>query len=308
MHSTRQLALITALATHGHFGRAAQSLGMSQPALTKALKALEDRLGQALFDRGPPVTPTAIGALLVSRAGALTAGFDELNRELALARGLDTGALVISAGGQVAEFSAIDAVAALSRSHPFVSCELNLTHHVAVTRDVLEDRADLGIASLASAAGNEALETETLRRTPYVIFCRKDHPLTERSGGLAPDDLVDWPWIGAGAMLTPFTAPADGKRHAYGESDRVTGQVNLRLRMNSFTALLRVVMGSDAISAAPSTLIRPHVEGGTLAMLRAPFGWPELEYGIIRKRGRTPSPAAEAYMTELRRIEAAITG
>ncbi|MFT3809274.1 MAG: LysR family transcriptional regulator [Micropepsaceae bacterium] len=305
MHSIRQLRLVAALAAHGHFGRAAAALGLSQPALTKALKALEDYLGAPLFDRGPPVTPTAMGALVIARAQALTSGFDEMMRELALARGLDTGALVISAGGQVAEFAAIDAVAALSRAHPFIACELNLGDHVSVTRDVLEDRADLGIASLAATAGHETLTVEPLRRAPYVLFCRSGHPLAGHPG----DDtltaaLLGFPWIGAGARVPPLADPAKG-RLAFGDADPVTGMVTLRLRVNSFSALLRIVMDCDAISAAPAALIRPHIEAGRLIALRAPYGWPELDYGIIRKRGRTPSPAAEAYMAELRRLEAA---
>ncbi len=302
MHSIRQLRLVSALAAHRHFGRAAQSLGLSQPALTKALKALEDELGATLFDRGPPVVPTAMGALVVQRAEALSAGFDDLKREVALARGLDTGLLTLSFGGQAAEFAAIDAVAAFSRKHPFVSCAVQIGDHESVTADVLEGRADLGLADLQLAARHPDLETEPLRRTGYVLFCRHGHPLTVPGADAGADALLAWPWVGT-SRTVPGLGPVAG-RHAFGDFDAASGRVALRLRVNTFPAMLRLVMGSDAISAAPQALIAPHVELGTLAILRAPYGWPELDYGIIRKRGRTPSPAAEAYMTELRLREA----
>ena len=50
MHSVRQFELVKALATYRHFGRAAAALGVSQPALTRSLKHLEDILGVPLFD------------------------------------------------------------------------------------------------------------------------------------------------------------------------------------------------------------------------------------------------------------------
>ena len=304
MRSSRHLALVAALAAHGHFGRAARALGLSQPALTKALKSLEDRLGVTLFDRGPPVAPTAIGALVVARARALSAGFEDLQREVALARGLDTGALVVSAGGHAAEFAAIDAVAAFSRAHPFIDCVLNVGNHETVTRDVLEDRADLGICHLTIADGHPLLHVERLRRASYTLFCRKDHPLTRLRQAPGMDILVDYPWIGASAIVPPLNGAPTG-RHAFGEIDGETGLVRLRLQVNSFESMLRIVMKSDAVSGAPVPLIAPHVAAGRLAVLTSPYGWPDLDYGIVRKRGRTPSPAAEAYMTELRRLEAA---
>ena len=50
MRTLQQFRLIAALAQHRHFGRASDALGMSQPALSKALKAIETELGMTLFD------------------------------------------------------------------------------------------------------------------------------------------------------------------------------------------------------------------------------------------------------------------
>lgn len=306
MHSTRQLAVVLALAQHRHFGRAADSLGLSQPALTKALKALETALGVRLFDRGPPVAPTALGEMAVQRAQALVAGFDDLKREIDLARGLDTGRLNLSAGGHVAEYAAIDAVAALSRAHPYVTCNLWIGDHLSVMADVLEGRADLGVAQIANGAREHPdLTVELLRSAPYVVFCGAGHPLTQIDDAARPDTILfDYPWIGASPLVPPMDYGGAGRR-AYGDLDPETGLVRLRLRVNAFRAMLRIVMNSHALSAAPMALIADEVAAGRLVPLRAPPDWPPLEYGIILRRGRTPSPAAQAYMTELRAIEAA---
>jgi DNA-binding transcriptional LysR family regulator len=99
--------------------------------------------------------------------------------------------------------------------------------------------------------------------------------------------------------------PAPGRR-AFGEVDATGTRVSLRVRATTFDAILRIVMTSHAISAAPAMLIARHVAAGRLHAMRVPFDWPELDYGFILRRNRTPSPAALAYMDEVRRIDAAL--
>ena len=60
MPSIRQFEALRALASHRHFGRAAQALGVTQPALTRSLQKLEHGLGAPLFDR-QGMAPTAFG-------------------------------------------------------------------------------------------------------------------------------------------------------------------------------------------------------------------------------------------------------
>jgi DNA-binding transcriptional LysR family regulator len=79
MHSIRQFELVKALATYRHFGRAASALGVSQPALTRSLKHLEESLGVPLFDR-QGVTPTVFGELMLSHVEAVIRGWVRQSR------------------------------------------------------------------------------------------------------------------------------------------------------------------------------------------------------------------------------------
>ncbi len=305
MHSTRQLVLVETLAQHRHFGRAAQALGLSQPAITKALKSLEEALGGALFERGPPVAPTALGRIVLDRARSIVAGFDDLAREIALAKGLSTGRLVIAAGALAAEFAVLDAVAALSHAHPHVSCHLRISDHLAVTRAVLSGEVDIGVAHVEEAERHDDLSVERLRRAPLVFFAAPSHPLAGRPADEIAARLTDFPWAGASPILpAPFGATVTHR--PFGEVDHVTGNVTLRLQVNAFSALVRIVMHSRALAAAPRHLVAAEIAAGRLVALPAPPDWPVLDYGIILRRSRTASPAAEAWMAELRRLEAAI--
>jgi len=304
MRTLQQLRIITALAQHRHFGRAADELRLSQPALTKSLQAIEADLGIRLFDRGPPVTPTSLGQRVVVHAEDLVRRFAEMKREVSLARGVQSGRLVVAAGGQVAEFATIDAVAAFSRKHPFVNVDLRIGDHVSVTDDVREGRASLGIAHLAEAERHDDLACRPLRRTGYVLFCAADHPLAAGADP-SPEALLDYPWMG-GSGFVPALPGYDGKRRAFGDVFAEEGKVSLRLRTSGFQHTLRIVEHSQAISAAPEIILRRYVGSGRIAILRAAFGWPDLNYGIITRKGRTPAPATLAFITELEAIEAAL--
>ena len=87
----RQLSYFVALVETGHFGRAAEKVHVSQPALSMQIRALEAEFGQALVERQPrAVVPTRAGRALARRAARVLAEVEELAAEARLqgARGL----------------------------------------------------------------------------------------------------------------------------------------------------------------------------------------------------------------------------
>jgi len=89
MITIRHIEIVKALAHHRHFARAAEALGITQSALTRALQALEGDLGVRLFDRGTGVPePTMFGRIVLERGEPVTRSMDILSREIRLARGL----------------------------------------------------------------------------------------------------------------------------------------------------------------------------------------------------------------------------
>ena len=139
MHSVRQFELVKALATYRHFGRAAAALGVSQPALTRSLKHLEDVLGVPLFDR-QGVTPTVFGELMLNHGEPVIKGFADLMREIDLAKGLEIGEFSVSAGPYPAEISAQRAIGMLSSQHPRIFVELKLFNWTKIVNQVLNGR------------------------------------------------------------------------------------------------------------------------------------------------------------------------
>ncbi|MCB1732827.1 MAG: LysR family transcriptional regulator, partial [Halieaceae bacterium] len=97
--SFRQLGHAMALAKHRNFRLAAEELHISQPALTRSVRALEEALGARLFDRlSTGVEPTPAGEIVLARGRRVLQESDDLRRALADLLGMVHGSLVISTG------------------------------------------------------------------------------------------------------------------------------------------------------------------------------------------------------------------
>jgi DNA-binding transcriptional LysR family regulator len=302
LQSLRHLEMVRALAEHRHFGRAAKALGVSQPSLTRSLKHLEDMLGVRLFERQEGVTPTLFGALVIDRGGALLDGHGELLREITLMKGLDIGELTIAAGPFPAEISAQKTLGRLAAMHPGLLLQLTTTDWIRVVDDILDGRADLGLADISEASKHRDLETEPVRASQLYFFCRGGHPLTMRDA-LALEDLLDFPWVGPTAParvrveMTPTERP-------FGHFSDANNRFRPRIVVDTFSAARDVAMASDALGVTLPSLLEREIAAGRCALLPVELPWMRLNYGFVWKKGRSHSPAAAAYMRLLRAVEA----
>jgi len=99
MVDLKQLHYAVTLAKHRNFARAAAALDMSQPALSRSISGLEAELGVQLFTRGARgAEPTPFGERFLLRAALLLREAGELEREVRLIQGAETGSLRVGAG------------------------------------------------------------------------------------------------------------------------------------------------------------------------------------------------------------------
>jgi DNA-binding transcriptional LysR family regulator len=300
MHSVRQFELVKALATYRHFGRAAAALGVSQPALTRSLKHLEDLLGVPLFDR-QGVTPTVFGELMLNHGKPVIKGFADLLREIDLAKGLDLGEFSVSAAPYPVDISGQRAIGMLSAQHPRLFVELKLFNWTKIVNQVLNERIDLGFAELSEAAENPELETEAVRSSQLNLFCAARHPLVGH-GSVTLEDLCAFPWVGPTLTdrMRRFLPQGD---LPCGVFDAVKKRFLPRILVGNFTAAKHIVLGGQGIGAALPFQIAREIDDGDCVLLPLELPWLSLNYGFISKRGRTHSPAAKAFMDNVRQIE-----
>lgn len=191
----RQLRHFIAVAELGNFSRAAERVCLTQPALTRSIKTLEDEIDARLFDRrSSGAELTAAGTALLEHARLMVNEQERAQQRIALAkRGLgeelvvaicplQTGPMV---RGVVAEFA---------REHPDVALRI-VEGHVDHTVPALMDRKlDLVFATVPATTMAEKLVYERIGSTPCSIFAGPTHPLARRRG-ISPAELSRWSWV-----------------------------------------------------------------------------------------------------------------
>jgi DNA-binding transcriptional LysR family regulator len=300
MHSVRQFELVKALATYRHFGRAATALRVSQPALTRSLKHLEDLLGVPLFDR-QGVVPTVFGELVLSHGEPVIKGFADLMREIDLAKGLEIGEFSVAAGPYPADISGQRAIGMLSAQHPRLAVELKLFNWTKIVNQVLNERIDLGFADISEAMQNPDLQIEAIRSSPVRFFCAAKHPLAGLSS-VTVGDVSEFPWVSPTlpGRMRPFLPQGD---LPCGVFDTAKDRFLPRILIGTFAAAKHIVLAGQGLGAALPFQLKREIDDGDCVLLPLELPWLSLNYGFISKRGRTLSPAAKAFMDNVRQIE-----
>ncbi|MGW1374392.1 LysR family transcriptional regulator [Streptomyces sp. NPDC002446] len=197
--SARQLRLLLVLAEELHFGRAAQRMFISQPALSRQIRTLEESLGVTLLQRSTRrVELTPAGKELVPRARAVVDAFGSL-REAAEAEAHSLSGRIVL-GSYIAALPSLRILMdQLRERQPVPDIEWQEVDHVDYADALLDGRIDAVICYGPVREGIDTLQLSTEAR--YV--CLPDtHPLADREA-LTLAELTDLPVIG----YSPLTGP-----------------------------------------------------------------------------------------------------
>jgi DNA-binding transcriptional LysR family regulator len=283
-----------ALAQHGNFARAAESLCITQPSLSRSIATLERALEVPLFDRRPRcVTPTPFGRVLLELGANLLSREAELRREIRLLAGLEKGSLTVGAGPYASEISVVNA-------HPRLKIQFTTADPAESVRDVLAERIDVGVAATSGASDDQRLVVETLPSHPIVLACRPGHPLaTERQPSLAR--VHAFPLV---TTLLRGAAAAASRLGEEGASGGDDADFVPPIAVNSLTLARLIARDSDALFPATLGMIADDLAAGLLS--RVDFSAPAMrtEYGVIYLAGRTQAPAVRVFIETLHAVEA----
>jgi DNA-binding transcriptional LysR family regulator len=292
-----------ALARYRNFARAARSLHLTQPTMTRSIAALEQAVGVLLFDRGTKgVEPTAFGNILLERGARLLAGEADLRREIQLLAGLDVGRLAVVAGPFPFEISVGAAVARLIAAHPRLRVRAMLADPDEVVREVLAQRADVGLVDLQFIAGQTDLVAETMPRHDLIMAGRPGHPLAGRAD-LRLADILSFPMASTRIVNEAVTSAMAGVATA-DLLDVDHGELIPAIHVNSYALARQIACDTDALVAGTVRMLAPELDAGRLVRLDFEMLGLRTNYAIIHRQDRSLSPAARAFIDLVRDVEA----
>ncbi len=275
-----QLRHLISLAQTGSFSKSAVALFLTQPALSRSIRALEVELGQPLFDRiGRRSELTPFGREVVERAGGLVGAADDLRDSGAqMARG-DAGTLRIGLGSGPGAMLMTPLLMHMVTHHPRLRLEISRGRTELLVRSLRERTIDALVVdarSLAPAPDLRATETREMRG---AILCRPDHPLARRRGGVRFDQLRDYPI--ASTPLSDEVARVLVER--YGPEAHPARCVTLRCE--ELPSLVELTRRSDAVLIAIRAAGPDLVELAMTPALEA-----TARFAIVTLAGRSEAP------------------
>ena len=193
----RKIEMVEAIAKLGSISAAARAFGVSQPALTQSLKAIEMELGVKLFSRkGGSLVPTAYARLFLTRVDHIRNEILEAKRDLSLQnRVYGESKLRISAGIRSSSIWVDRAVSMLRRTRPEI--QISVDHNLLnlYTR-LVDGEVDIGVTIVDLIPANSPrLVVEPLGQWRAMFVCSAEHPLAKLPN-LTIDQLKAYPLAG----------------------------------------------------------------------------------------------------------------
>ncbi|GAB7531415.1 hypothetical protein PS3A_38270 [Pseudomonas sp. 3A(2025)] len=289
----KHLVLIDTLARTRNMHTAAACMSLSQPALSKMLRDLEDQFGFALFERlTRSMPPTELGDYVVRYAQRVLADsqqfVDQVNR---LRKG---GHGCIRVGGIFAAIALVlpQAIATIKARSPLLSIEV-VEHSSDHLLTMLEqNRLDIMIGRFTEERFGQMFNYQPLEPEPFSLVVNSEHPLNQLvSTPLSA--LGDWPWV-----LYPVGTPI---RDRLEQAFRVAGIATPSdsVETISMPMFLQLLQSAPMIAMLPRSMVASQLASGQLKALRSPLYLPALEYGVVTRKDEPLSDSVRTFMNIL---------
>lgn len=281
--NVRQMLDLLAVVDNGGVTAAADVLNVSQPALTRSVRQLEESLGVPLLARkGRGVVPTRFGLSLARHARTIEAELRHVTRDLSDLRHAEAGHLVIGATPIGLATLVPPAMTQLHAARPGLTVEVHNESFESQLDALDRGEIDIVIGSLAGAGGAHShLVEEVLFHNNLAVLARGDHPLCALSEpGFA--DLAAAPWV--------ISRGSVAIRQLVANEFRFEGidPPAFIVETDSMLCAKGLLLSGDFICANPAELFTTEIERGVLKVIPVrwhsgsrPIGFTLREHGTI---------------------------
>ncbi len=283
MITLRQLRYFDALARHLHFGRAADAVAVSQPALSMQIRELEATLGVALVERRPnAVRLTAEGQEIARRARRILSEARDLIDYGRSAGELLSGTLNLGIIPSIAPYLLPRILPTLTRAHPGVSLQVRETLTQSLVQELLQGDLDVILAALPVSGAD--LETLPLFHDRFLLAVQSRPDLDERRR--VDPNMVD----GSSLLLLEEGHCLRDQALNYCEGLRPSGRAGFGA--TSLSTVMQMVAAGYGVTLLPELCASVEVRDDRVSLLRFADPQPQRVVGLAWRRS---SPRARDF-------------
>ena len=287
----RHIRYLLAVAECRNFTRAADSLHISQPALSQQIRQLENELGGQLFDRsGRAVRLTDFGSAYIEYAHRALLNLEAGQRALHDVRDLSRGQLRLAFTPTFTEYLVAPAIELFHSAYPNIAIEITEMSLEAIEDSLGDDRIDLAIGF--TDIRSDDIETEALFLERMTLVVSDSHPVARRGAPVVPSQLAALPFaLLSGQFMSRFYVDR------YFESQGI--KPNIVIQANSISAVLKIVGKGKVATLLPGALHYEHRDFNYIALEPR---FPARTVALLRRKGAYRTATATAFSAALKEM------
>ncbi|WP_421682742.1 LysR family transcriptional regulator [Stutzerimonas urumqiensis] len=295
LYQARRLQLFVKLCETHHMQTVASLFGLSQPAVSAALKVLEDGCGQGLFERTPRgLQPTRASLDILFPIRRALNELRHIEADLAELQGSLRGVVHVGALPLGRTRILPEAIVRLTLAHPGVQVVTNESPFDLLATELRSGDLDFIFGALRAPSYASDLHGEALLTEEMLILVRDGHPLL--SGTVNPDDLQRARWV-----LPRAGSPARGLLETcFGASGMPAPQPVVE---SGDLAIIRaLLLRSDMLAAVSAHQLEEEIRTGELRVLPWPLRRTKRAIGLTYRTASLHTPASQALMAAIREV------
>jgi len=290
----RQLRYFREVVRLGSFRRAAERLLITQPALTKSIRALEDELGVQLLERrANGVTTTPFGDILVGCADTVAVDIVRATAEIETLNGKSSGVVRVGGMTTVMQWILPGVVKKLVSSGSDLRIITTISLLSEVVTQIAEGEIDVGLCTLYPWHRSDSIVGERLLRDEICIVGDARHPLVQQHD-ISLSDLARFRWV--------LPGEGDGWRRRLFEIYR-QAQLDdpiVAIETGSAALMARLIEDTTLLSFLPRKLLAADEVFRRLRVLETKFDWPEFGVFVAYRKGSAVLPSTRQFLDTLR--------
>jgi DNA-binding transcriptional LysR family regulator len=294
----QQLHAFATIVSSGSLGRAAHVLHVTQPALSRTIKRLEDQVGAPLFERhSKGMQLTVVGTALLPHATLLQREAEHAREEIDAMRGLAKGTIRVGAVGSIASLVLPMAIGEVLKKWPNLRVQIIEGVWDRLAESLLKHEIDLALSTAFPDTAEISAITDCRWEDSSHVVAALDHPLRKKRKLTLADTLSEQ-W----AIPPKGTGPFEHMEQIF--SAQGLGLPNVVVETRSIIVLKSLVASCGFLSWMPEPTYGAESRAGLIDALKIPGTVDRRTLTAFRRRqGILPSPAAKL-LDELRRLTA----
>lgn len=255
----RRLQVFHTVARLLSFTKAAETLHMTQPAVTFQIRQLEEYFNTRLFDRTHnKISLTAAGERVFQYAERILSLYGEMESQVRELTGDVSGILIIGASTTIAEYVLPILLGEFKEKYPGINIRLKVSNSLGIVHMVEDNSVDVGIVE--SPVTNKNLIVEVCWLDKLVFICPPNHPLAKKAS-IRGQDLVGLPFVcreegsGTREYIAEYLAKSDMTHH----------DLNVSVEVGNPEAVKSAVEAGLGVSIVSQATVVKELKLGSLA-------------------------------------------